>query len=140
MAKRKKKFKKKINPEKSNKMIIAVGVGVVIVFSVIFFLMMGPQTPGNKAKTMENTLKYLKKTTGIMAIKTFPEQNRALIVYDSAETKPDFVTIARYAALKLSYKIGNEEIIVELSKDREEQAVYTAVAKNGEVIREGENQ
>jgi hypothetical protein len=139
MANRKKKFKKKINPEKSNKMIIAVGIGVVIVFSLIFLVMLGPQTPANKAKAMEDTLEYLQKATGIMTVKTFPEENRALIVYDSAQTNPDYITIARFAALKLSYKIGNEEITVVLSKDREEQVVYTTVTKNGKVIDEKTN-
>jgi len=137
MGKIKKKFKKKINPQRSNKMIIAVAVGIVIVFAVLFLLTPGGNdTPVNKKEVMDSVLEYLEKGEGILALKKFPDQNKVLIVYDSYTERKDFIKIARYAGIKLSHKLGDEEITVILSKDKEGQDVYSCVSKGGRILRE----
>jgi hypothetical protein len=136
MGKFRKKLKKNINPAKTNKLIIAVGVGVLIVFSLLFFLTIGPHTPGNKAEAMKNALEYLEKSEGILAVKTFPEQDRAVVIYDSAEKKRDFVKIARFAAIKMSNNMGNEKVTLELAEDKEKQVVHTFVLQAGRLLRE----
>jgi hypothetical protein len=136
MGKFRKKLKKNINPAKTNKLIVAVGVGVLIVFSVLFFLTIGPQTPGNKAAAMKNALEYLEKSDGILAVKTFPDQNRALIICDTSQKKRDFVKIARFAALKLSNKMGDQEATLELAEDKEKQVVHRFFVQGGRLLRE----
>jgi len=139
MAKKRKSLKKKINPEKSNKMIIAIGVGVIIIFSVLFLVILSPgDAPKDKAGVMEDTLEYIKKGDGIISLKTFPEENRAMVIYDSLQEKKfDFVKIARYAAIKLSHKMGDLEVTLVLAKDKADQPTYSFVLKRGRVIREG---
>lgn len=139
MAKKKKNLKKKINPEKSNKMIIAVGVGVIIVFTILFLVILSPgEAPKDKAAVMEDTLEYVKNGDGIIALKTYPEENRAVVIYDSfQEKKFDFVKIARYAAIKLSHKMGDLQVTLVLAKDKEDQPTYTIVLKQGRIVREG---
>ena len=138
MGKMKKKLKKKVNPGRSNKMIIAVAIGVVIVFVVLFWLMIGssPDTPVNKEEVMNSVLKYLEKGEGILQLKKFPDRNKFIIVYDSYIEKKDFLKIARYAGMKLSNKMGDEEVTVILSKDKESQEVYICVLKNGRILQE----
>jgi hypothetical protein len=135
MGKVKKKFKKKINPERSNKMIIAVVVGVVIVFAALFVVMVGDESVGDKNEVMNDALEYLKKGEGISELKILPQQNKVVIVYDENNTDMDFKKIARYAGIKLSNKIKNEEVYIALSgnKDKQGREIYTVVLKNGRV-------
>jgi hypothetical protein len=137
MGKLRKKLKKQVNPQKTNRLIITVGIGVIIVFSALFFLLMGPSTPSNKAEAMKDALEYLDKSEGILAVKTFPEENRVVIIYDSFKKKKrDFVKIARYAGLKVSNKVGTEEITMVLAEDMEDQAIYQFVLKGGKLVEE----
>jgi hypothetical protein len=138
---KKKKFKKKINPEKSNKMIIAVAVGVVIVMAVFFIIMImgsGDSTaPVDKGELMKRMLKYLETTNGIAGVKYYPEQNKVVIIYESyKESRQNYPKIAQFAGLKLSHKMGDEELTVVLAKDKEEQAVRSYTIKNGRILTE----
>jgi hypothetical protein len=137
MGKMKKKFKKKVNPERSNKMIIAIAGGLVVVFAVLFILTTGRNsTPVDKNEVMNSTLKYLEKSEGLLALRKFPEQNKVVIVYDSYTKNKDFRKIALYAGIKLSHKIGDEILMVELLKDKEEEKVCTFVLRDGRLIGE----
>jgi hypothetical protein len=142
MGKGKKKFKKKkVNPEKSNKMIIAVAIGVVIVIAAFLIIMiMGTNDknpPENKAELMERSLKYLHATNGIAGLKFYPDQNKVIIIYESyKENKNDFFKIAQFASLKLSHKMGSEELTVVLARDKEEQPVRLYTVKSGRILTE----
>ncbi|UCH93649.1 MAG: hypothetical protein JSV88_25720 [Candidatus Aminicenantes bacterium] len=141
MGKKKKKFKKKVNPEKSNKMIIAVAIGVVIVMALFFLLMItssgGGKAPVDKGELMKRTLKYLDTAEGISQLKYYPDQDKVVIIYESyKEDKQDFQKIARYAGLKLSHKMGDEELTLVLAKDKEEQAVRSYTIKGGRILTE----
>ena len=141
MAKKKKKSWKKINPEKSNKMILAVAAGLFIILAVFLLLMIlnteTSVTPENKGKIMESTLKYVKRNDGISQVKFYPEQNKVVIIYEDYKAdKQDFSKIARFAGLKLSNKMSHEELTVVLAKDKEEQVVRSFLIKGGRVIRE----
>ena len=136
MGKLKKKFKKKVNPEKSNKMIIAVVVGVVILFTAIFFITTGEKAPTDKKELISNTLSYLKKSGGILDTLIFPDENRVIIVCNSYIKDIDYNTVAKFAGLKLSNKIKNVEIEVILSKDKKENETHVFTTKNGRLISE----
>lgn len=136
MGKIKKKFKKKINPEKSNKMIYAVVGGLIIFFTVLVILMTSSKTPRDKKELISNTLSYINSSGGINETKIYPDTNRVVIVYNSFVKKVDFVSIARFAALKLSNKLKGEEIEVVLSKDEEKDTEYSFISKNGRMISE----
>ena len=141
MAKKKKKSWKKINPEKSNKMIIAVAAGLFILLVVFLLLMIlnteSNVTPENKGKVMESTLDYVKRNEGVSQVKCYPEENKVVIVYESYKAqKQDFPKIARWAGLKLSNKMSHETLTVILAKDKEEQAIRSFVIKGGRVLEE----
>ncbi len=141
MGKLKKKIKKKVNPEKSNKMIYAVGAGLLILASVFIYILLSGESSVDKKDVMTNSLAYLKGSAGIKELKPLPEQNKLVIVYDSSvdqtgNRKKDFFKIARYAGIRISNKIDDLEITVQLCKDKEEQTVYTVVLKNGGIVRE----
>lgn len=141
MGKKKKKIIKKINPEKSNKMIIAVAVGVVIVLA-LFILLSGIGSGGSKedidkGELMNRLLKYLKAAEGIGDLKFYPEQNKVVIIYESyPRSKQDFPKIAQYAGLRLSYQMGDEELTIVLARDKEEQAVRSYTIKGGSILEE----
>jgi len=138
---KKKKFKKKINPEKSNKMIIAVAVGVVIVMAAFFIIMIlgsgNSAPPEDKGALMKRMLKYLETTNGIAGLQYYPEQNKVVIIYEGyKESRQNYPKVAQFAGLKLSNKLGDEELIVVLAKDKEEQAIRSYTIKNGRILTE----
>ena len=140
MAKSKKKIRRKINPEGSNKMIYAVVVGLIIVFALMFFLFTGKtEKVENKSELMKSTLKYLKNTEGLKDIKYFPENNTVSLYYKGfsqkeKKKKPDYRRVALYAGLKLSNKISNEKITIKLYKFESKEAELILIFKNGKVI------
>jgi hypothetical protein len=141
MGTKKKKHKKKINPEKSNKMIIAVAVGVVIVMAVFFIVMIvgsGNSTvPVDKAALMKRMFKYLENTDGIAGFRYYPEQNKVVIIYEGyKESLHDYPKVVQFAGLKLSNKMGDEELTIVLAKDKEEQAIRSYTIKNGRILTE----
>ncbi len=140
MGKLKKKFKKKVNPERSNKMIIAVAVGLVIVFLILYIAFAGSGgvvDKKDKKAVMEHALKYLKKGQGVSQLNFIPEQNKVIIVYDESDEHLDFRTIARLAATRLSNDIIKEEVAIALIKrsDKAQKESFIVFAKDGRVLR-----
>ncbi len=136
MAKAKKKFRKKINPEKSNKMIYAVVAGLALLVIIFLAFTISKDTVTDKPEVMNSTLKYLKTTPGVLQLKPLPEENKVIIVYDHHTEDRDFRKIAWYAGIKLSHKLGDQELTVLLCEDKEENSVYSIVLKDGRVVNE----
>lgn len=116
-------------------MIYAVALGLVLVFSVFFFLVIRGGEPRDKKGFMNEALNYLKRTQGVMSVVVIPEKNRVNLVYDTLDKK-DFRKIARFAGIKVSLKIKTGPVEVALFRENEEIPEYLVVLKNGEVIRE----
>ena len=144
MGKKKKKLKHKVNPEKSNKMIIAVVIGLVIVLAAfLLFTILGssggkaPETTEEKDAFMKKELKYLETTEGIAELKYYPEENKVIIVYESYKGDlHDYPKIARYAGLKLSNGMEDESVTILVAKDKEEQTVHSVTLKSGRITNE----
>lgn len=138
MTKKKKRLNTRINKEKSNKMIIAVAIGVVIVLVAFFLIAIlggGGKNPADKKAFMDKEMNYLKNTEGISALNLYPEQNKVVIIYESyKEKKQDYAKIAWYAALKLSRRIHDENVTVIVAKDKEENVVHSYTLKNGVAV------
>ena len=122
-------------------MIIAVAVGVVIVMAAFFLIMIlgsGSSTaPVDKAGLMKRQLKYLETTNGIAAVKYYPEQNKVVVIYEGyKESLHDYPRVVQFAGLKLSNKMGNEELTIVLAKDKEEQAIRSYTIKSGRILTE----
>ncbi len=135
MKKKKKNWRRKINPRKSNKMIYAVGIGLILLFAVFFLLTIGGGAPENKKELMSSVLSYLNRTDGIIKIEVIPEHNRVKIVYDSHDKK-DFIKIARYAGIKLSLKLKTETLEIQLIMENGTDYIYSVVLKNGKILKE----
>jgi hypothetical protein len=138
MGKLKKKLKKKVNPEKSNKMIYAVVAGLVLIILIAFFAVVDFGPPADKKEMMINAMEYLEKgKEGVVDVKILPEQNKVIIVYDGNNPdKVDFKKVAAYAGLKLSNKMKDVEFIVSLvnDKDKEGKEEFAVISKGGRNI------
>jgi hypothetical protein len=136
---KKKKFKKKVNPEQSNKMIYAVVAGLAILIIVFLFFTIRSDTVVDKNELMTKTLKYLKRTDGIKELKILPKENRVIIIHDRITEQNknlDFPKIALYAGIKCSYEMGEEELTVLLCEYNEKNKVYSVVLKDGRIVSE----
>ncbi len=139
MGKFRKKLKNKIHQNKSNRMFILVIIGLSAVFIAFFTLISFIGTPKDKAGLMNDTLEYLKKTTGITEIKTFPKENQVIVVFSNVQKKrpkADYIKIARFGGIRLSNRIGDTEITVFLAEDTENNFIYRILVLNGSVKEE----
>lgn len=124
---------KKINPEKSNKMIYAVAAGLLVVVAVFFILTVAG---GKESGLPADALAYLKGTEGLITIQTFDAEKKALIVFNSDSTNAgNFETIAYYAALRLARHWPDCRVL--LAKNSAAQVVYEVRVNNGTVVNEG---
>ena len=127
---------KKINPEKSNKMIYAVAAGLVIVLIIFFTLAIIGGGGGGDKKSLASILAYLKNTEGLVEIKTIEAENRVVIVFNSdSKNAKNFEKIAHFAAMRLSYKLPDCQ--VQLAKNSAKQIVYEVRVRDGAVAGEG---
>ncbi len=136
---KKKKFKKKVNPEQSNKMIYAVVAGLGILIIVFLFFIIRGDTVVDKNELMTKSLKYLKRTNGIKELKILPKENKIIIIHDritEQNKNQDFPKIALYAGIKCSNKLGEQELTVLLCESKEENKVYSVVLKDGRIVSE----
>jgi len=138
MGKKKKKLRKKINPEKSNKMIYAVAAGLTLLIVIFLIFTISKEKVVDKNDLMTKTLEYVKKQGGIKELKLLPDESKVIIVYDPFVKKKNFRTIARYAGVRLSNKWGEEPLIVVLCENEEANKVYSVVLSDGRVIDEKE--
>lgn len=135
MGKLKKKYQKKVNPEKSNKLIYAVAVGLLVVFSLFFILITKEKQPENKEELLKNSLDYLQKVNGIIDLKILSSENKIVIVYDN-NIKNDFKRIAIFAGLKVSRRLRKERIEVVLARVKETDMVYSFIFENNTLLKE----
>jgi len=136
MAKKKKKqLRQRINPEKSNKMIYAVGGGLAVVMALILFIMLrSGDLPDNPGEVMKSSLRYVEKTEGILDVQTNAETFEVTIVYEPAD-HVDIVQVAQYAGVRLSHRLEGQEVKIRLSRYRPENVEYIFWALDGRVER-----
>lgn len=121
------KINKKVNPEKSNKMLYAVAAGLGIVLAVFFTLSIG-----SGGRMPADTLAYLKRTEGLIEVRIIDAEKKALIVYNSdSKNAGNFEKIAYYAAIRLSKHWPDCRVL--LAKNRAAQVVYAVRVKDSAV-------
>jgi hypothetical protein len=136
---KKKKFKKKVNPEESNKMIYAVVAGLGLLVIVFLYFTIKSDKVVDKNELMAKNLKYLKRTDGIKELKILHEENKVIIIRDRVTEQnknKDFPKITRYAGIKVSNKLGEEYLTVLLCEENEENKLYSVVLKDGRIVSE----
>ena len=127
---------RKVNPEKSNKMIYAVAAGLAVILLVFLLSIVFTSSGGDKKQALQKTLTYLKNTEGLVEIKTIEAENLVVIVFNSdSKNAKNFEKIAHFAALRLSYKLPDCQ--VQLAKNQATQIVYSIQVKNGTIASEG---
>jgi hypothetical protein len=125
---------RRVNPEKSNKMIYAVATGLAVI--LIAFLLSIFITDNSGHKLPANALAYLKNTDGLIEIKIMDAEKKALIVYNSdSKNAGNFEKIAYYAALRLSRYWPDCQVL--LAKNQATRIVYAIQVKNGAIANEG---
>ena len=127
---------RKINPGKSNKLILAVAAGLAVVLLVFFALVIISGSRGGDHQAMAKTLAYLKNTEGLVTIRTLDAERRAIIVFNSdSKNAGNFEKIAYYAALRLSRHWPDCE--VQLARNSAERIVYGVRFRAGRLVAEG---
>jgi hypothetical protein len=127
---------RKVNPQKSNKLIYAVAAGLGIVLIVFFTLIITSGNSGSANKLPAGTLAYLKNTEGLVEIKIMDAEKKALIVFNSdSKNAGNFEKIAYYAALRLSRHWPDCQVL--LAKNLATQIIYSIQIKNGVIASEG---
>ncbi|MEN8222227.1 MAG: hypothetical protein ABFR36_03115 [Acidobacteriota bacterium] len=136
MKKQKKKLNRRINPEKSNKMILAVSFGLLILFGSLFIMITGSDSVKTREELFENTLSYLNRTEGITNIVSDPDSNSVKIYYEpdpNSRTKIDYKKMSVFAGVKLSHKLKDEKIRFFLIKKQEDKIDLSFTVLNGKV-------
>jgi len=127
---------KKINPQRSNKMIYAVAAGLVIVLIVFFTLIITSGGKGGNSRSMAKTLSYLKNTEGLLEIQAMEPLKRVVIVYSSdSKNAGNFEKVAHYAALRLARDWP--DCMVQLAMNRIDRIVYSVHVRAGSIVAEG---
>jgi hypothetical protein len=126
----------KINPQKSNRLILAVVGGLAVVLLAFFSLVIISGRQGGSHESMARSLAYLKNTEGLVTIQAHDAEQRAVIVYNSdSKNAGNFKKIAYYAALRLSRHWPDCE--VQLARNRAERIVYGVRFRGGALVAEG---
>ncbi len=136
----KKKYKppvlSRINRDKSNRMAIAVVIGVSAILLIWILAMLLGDRKGPPQAMAENALEYLDKREGIAAVNIDMAQNRVEIRYDYSK-EGDFVLITKYAALKLSNSLPDNPIDFTLTPELPGSVpVYRCQVQDGALLSE----
>lgn len=137
MKRKKKRFNTRINPERSNKMIWAVSIGLLVLFAMLFFTSTGSDSVSDRSKLFKSTLNYLKKIEGITDIKTFPDKSSVNIFYEpdpNSRARIDYRKMAIFAGIKLSNKLKSERITFQLISGLKKNVELTFTVMDGRVI------
>jgi hypothetical protein len=127
---------RKINPQKSNKLIFAVAGGLAVVLLIFFTLVIISGGRGGNSRSMAKTLSYLKNTEGLIEIQAMEPLKRAVIVYNSdSKNAGNFEKVAHYAALRLSRQWP--DCMVQLAMNRIDRIVYSVRVRAGSIAEEG---
>jgi len=126
---------KKINPERSNKMIYAVAGGLAILLLAFFFLVILGGSRGD-GRSMARTLAYLKNTEGLVEVRALDAEKRVVIVFNSdSKNAANFEKVAYYAGLRLAPHWPECEVL--LARNAAEQVVYRVRVRSGAIVSEG---
>jgi len=124
---------KKVNPQKSNKLIYAVAAGLALVLIVFFALSIGS---GGGSRLAADSLAYLKNTEGLVEVRVMDAEKKALIVYNSdSKNAGNFEKIAYYAAVRLSRHWPDCRVL--LAKNLATDIVHEVRVRNGAVAGAG---
>ena len=125
---------RKINPERSNKMIYAVAGGLALILLAFFLTIVGGGRGGRRS--MAKALSYLKNTEGLVEIRPLEAERRVLIVFNSdSKNAANFEKIAHYAALRLSPQWPDCEVL--LARNSADRIIYVVRVRNGALAEEG---
>ncbi len=130
---KRKKLSRRVNPEKSNKMIWAVGAGLVLLFAGLVFLLTWQPRPAGRRQLVEQTLAYLRGAEGFVAVQAEEDGRRVTLVYDGTFGR-DFAPIARAAALRLASRLDDFELL--LARNRAEQVEREFRVAGGRIVSE----
>ncbi|MCK5222079.1 MAG: hypothetical protein KAR14_10895 [Candidatus Aminicenantes bacterium] len=137
MKKKKKRLNRRINPEKSNKMILAVSGGLLILFVTLFITSIGNDSIRDRKTLYKNTLSYINNIEGITDVESIPETNSVKIFYDpdpNSRSMIDYKKMAVFAGVKLSNKLKGEKITFQLIKKISKKVKLTFAVQDGKVV------
>lgn len=123
----------RINPQKSNKMIWAVGIGLLLVFAGYMSVISIRKPVKSEVDEVNRTLSYLRQAKNIVKWEWKPAERLVKIVY-TPDINGDIVRVAHYAALRLAGKI--EEFILEVERTQPPGAEYRIEVNGGRIIAE----
>lgn len=127
-------MKKKVNPEKSNKMIIAVVVGLGIVLAVAILLLNQSSPIPSTEKATKKFFEYFKDKEGFLQVSQI-RTNQFQLVY-SSKIIDDYFSMAKYAGERMSLRLKNTDILLILSEGESSHITRRYTFRNGKVVKE----
>jgi hypothetical protein len=134
MGRIKKKLKKKVNPEKSNKMIIAVVVGLGILLAVAILVLNQYSPVPSTEKATREFLDYFKSKEGFLQVSQI-RNNQFQVVY-SSKIIDDYFSMAKFAGERMSLRLKNTDILLILSEGETSNITRRYTFRNGQVVKE----
>ncbi len=137
MKRKKKRLDRRINPEKSNKMMWAVSGGLSILFVTLFITSIGSDSANDKTELYKNTLSYIENIEGVIDVESIPEKNSVRIIYDpdpNSRSMIDYKKMAVFAGVKLSNKLKKDKITFQLIRKYKNKVELTFSVLDGRVV------
>lgn len=132
MGKKRKGFKKKINPEKSNKMIYAVGIGVLILFIVgVSFVI--KEDKKSSVDPITKMIANLQESKNIAKTEIDKSKANAYNIILKDKNK-DVLRLIKTEATEISYIKRKIEFEFTIYLSNIENPIYSLRVKDGEIV------
>ncbi len=131
MGKKKKKLTKRINPEKSNKMIYAVGGGLLLLFLIAVLFVLNSDQKREEDPVLK-TIDTLKESNDILMVKRSQPQSNTLHVVIKEKGK-EVMKLIKGEAIELSGVKRDVEYEIIIALQSIDNPVYSLKVKDHEI-------
>jgi len=129
----KKRLRKEINPEKSNKMIYAVALGLALVVVALFVIFVDLR-PASQETILARYSEQIRRFDGLLEVQILPDEGEIELVYDQL-INDDFPRRIQVLLKSLSRELGDDEFRVTIYRNNRDHPVLRYRLKEGRVLR-----
>lgn len=131
---KKKKILKKVNPEKSNKMIYAVAAGLLLIFSGFIYLSVSSNPIEKHMGIIEDECNSIERSEGV--ISAVGTENSIEVVVDSNKHE-DYKGLATFRGKRLSTMFPGRNMTIRVV-DKNRKELFKMVFRNGRILQENQ--
>ncbi len=129
---KKKKILKKVNPEKSNKMIYAVAVGLFMIFAGFIYLSVSSNPIEKRMGIINGECTSIERSDGVISA-TGTERTIEIVV--DTEKHEDFKGLAVFRGKRLSNMFAGENMTIRVV-DKNRKELFKMVFRNGRQLQD----